>query len=137
MSDCKSIIPDACGKWHMKMPDSPCGQLYFTGLTDITVTQGESVDLDTDVHAYDANGAEIEFTHTSVDTDDCGMFYVAYTAQGVGNKILPHLCFAKKMLHLTDCGTNRITARRKVIVEPSSELCVATVCCATIYCPPK
>lgn len=134
---CEDVVPNICGVKHLTLPDHPCDSIYFTGLTDITVTQGDEVDLDSGVHAYDANGGEIEFRHTSVDTDECGTFYALYTAQGAGHKLSPHFfCVADERAHIVsdDCGVDTLKKWRKVIVEPSSDVCTATVCCATIAC---
>lgn len=135
-TDCETPIPKVCGRQKVRMPTASCDTIHFTGLTDITVTQGDEVDLDSGVHAYDANGGEIEFAHTSVDTNECGTFYALYTARGAGHKLSPHFfCVSDEGVYITDdCGVDTIKKWRKVIVEPSSEVCTATVCCATVAC---
>lgn len=134
---CNDLKPSMCGgKGIPTMVDVACNDLYFTGLTDITVLVGEEVDLTEGVHAYDGKGVEASFRYepTSIDTSRVGTYTVTYTASGYGNGIRPTIC-GDDAVHTTECEYDSITAYRTITVEPNVAIvCESYVCESLASC---
>lgn len=113
-----------------------CHQVYFTGITDKTIMRGDAIDLEDGIHAYDGNDNEIAFTYTptSIDTSIAGEYVVTYTANGEGKAMKPNIC-GDMALHITDCGLETATVRRKItVISMDALVCEATVCESLIGC---
>lgn len=122
MSECKNIVPKTTGNGIVPtFANIPCRSVSFVGLTDITVTQGESVDLASGVHAYDGDGHEVAFSYEPqvIDTSVPGEYIVTYTASGVGDFIRPYMC-GDTALHMAECDYSTVTAERIITVESLS-----------------
>lgn len=135
--DCKELKPSICGKRGLIIPSGGCGSVYFTGVEDVETNQGECIDLENGVRAYDGNGHEIPFTvlPTEIPCCDIGEYEVTYMATGVGNKMLPSMCIGKLALHVTDCGSASDTIKRKITVLPTPlKVCEGKVCCSVAWC---
>lgn len=137
---CNDLKPSMCGgKGIPTMVDVACFDLYFTGLTDLTVLVGEEVNLTEGVHAYDGNGVEAKFRYdpTSIDTSRTGTYTVTYIASGYGNGIRPTIC-GDDAVHTTVCEYDSVTGYRTVTVEPNEAIaCEASVCYSYVGCEPK
>lgn len=118
------------------MVDVPCSNIYFTGITDITVYVGDTVDLAEGIHAYDGTGKEITFTYdpTSIDTSRVGKYTVTYTASGMGDVIRPIVC-GKNAVHITECDYSTVEEYRTITVEPTDAVaCESLVCESLVAC---
>lgn len=146
--DCNRLVPSMCGNVNIPVfVNAPCGNVYFTGITDIKVRQFGEVDLVSGVHAYDKNDHEIFFDYEpkTIDTSEVGTYTVAYTASGLGDSIVPIVC-GKNAVHVTDCDHSTTTVYRTVTVRPNyavaceSEACKALAGCErsnTVVCQAK
>lgn len=137
MAECKSIKPKACGGLNsVFFPTAPCGTVYFTGISDVTIEQDTDFDLTSGVHAYDGNGHEIEYTVEpgTIDTSVPGTYTFTYTAKGASSGIRPYLC-GSDSVHLTDCGTDGTSVIRTIKVKSLCALvCDAAVCDSAVCC---
>ena len=117
--DCKDLIPSMCGDRVPNIVEGSCSAIRFEGVGDVSINQGECIDLTEGVHAYDGNGSEIEYTVTPSEIPCCGVgeYEVKYSAVGIGNKMLPSFCTNAFMLMLSDCGMDTKSVLRKIIVN--------------------
>lgn len=136
-NECNDLIPSLCGGSRLPtFVNAPCHHVYFTGLEELVVSQGSTVDLEQGVHAYDKNDNEIIFAYTpaSIDTSVLGEYVVAYTAIGEGDTPRPITCGGMS-LHVTDCNHEIVTKYRKVIViTGGTKVCEAIVCESSLEC---
>lgn len=142
MSDCKTPIPTACGRRGLHLPQPGCKALSFYGTRDMTINQGDDIDLSQGVHAIDGNGNEVPFTVVPSEITTCanGVYEITYTAEGVTNDILPTFCGSdKRALSVPSCRrvvTEVVT--RKITVKPvTAKVCEAKVCCSSVGCSPN
>ena len=131
MNDCSNLVPNICGeKIKPKYVNAPCNNIRFTGITDITVLQGETVDLISGVHAYDGDGNEIAFRvlPPTIDTSRIGKYTAIYIASGVGDNFIPHMC-GETAIHMTECNYGTARAYRTITVEPTDAVvCESKIC---------
>lgn len=136
-NECGNLLPHMCSAWGVPiMADAPCDNIYFTGVTDITISVGDEINLADGVHAYDGTGKEIAFTYspTSIDTSEIGEYVVTYTASGIGGLIKPTMC-GKNAVHMTECGYGTVKAYRTVTVEATDAVvCEALACESLAVC---
>lgn len=123
MADCKSLIPSMCGNRVPNIASGTCAAVHFRGIDDVTIKQGVGIDLTEGVHAYNGEGEEIPFTVSPTEIDACnaGTHTVTYSAVGVPARIVPSFCEGKKMLAVSDCGTETVTENRIVTIESLGE----------------
>lgn len=137
-NECNDLIPSMCGGSRLPtLSDAACRSIYFTGIDDTTVNQGENcIDLTAGVHAYNGGGVEIPFTVDPSTIDCCtvGEYEIIYTATGEGEKMLPTMCVGKPPLHVTECGIATAVERRIITVQPYGVVCESKVCCASAVC---
>ena len=137
-NECNDLTPSLCGGSRLPTAkDIDCRSIYFTGVDDVSVNQGENcIDLTAGVHAYNGGGVEIPFT-VDPETIDCcavGAHTVTYKATGIGDKLMPTMCLGKQPLHITDCGMSTATKRRTITVQPYGVVCESKTCCASAMC---
>lgn len=119
MSDCGHLIPDFSGQGIVPtLTSDPCQNVTFVGLNDITVTQGESVDLTSGVHAYDSDGNEVAWSYEPqvIDTSVPGEYIVTYSASRIGGFIRPEMC-GDMAVHMPECDTSTVKEERVITVE--------------------
>lgn len=137
MPNCNEKLPSFCGGSRLPtFPEEPCSNLRFTGLTDVTIAQGDPFDLEAGVHAYDGNGDEIAFTYTptSIDTSVEGEYVVTYTATGVSDSLKPSMR-SDFDLYIVKCGNEKVTAQRTItVVSEGAVVCTAIVCQSLVAC---
>lgn len=97
-----------------------CNSLRFVGIEDVTIIQGEGIDLESGVEAYDANGDAIPFTvkPDTIEKCDVGTHVVKYSAAGYGGeggKI--HLCGENEAHIPPQCNRDVIVANRTITIE--------------------
>lgn len=136
---CNSLVPNFCGNGRgLSLPSVACGNITFTGISDVTIEKGESIDLTEGVHAYDGNGNEIGFTvkPSTIDTSVPGTYEVTYTASGVSTLLKPTFCNSDIWsVYLTDCGEGIASAVRTVIVKSDDAVtCESAVCDSSVVC---
>lgn len=136
-NECNDLIPSMCGGSRLPtFVDASCFHVHFTGITDVTVAQGDTIDLTEGVHAYDGNGNEIAYTYTptSIDTSVIGEYEVVYRASGEGDVIKPMIC-GDTALHINGCGHEVVVKYRTITVESTgAKVCTAKVCESSIAC---
>lgn len=79
------LRPFICGRNSVNIP-SICGDKpFFTGIDDVTITQGTDFDLVEGVVARDQYGATIPFSVSPSEIEPCqvGVQEVTYTAEGI------------------------------------------------------
>lgn len=116
---CSHKIPHICGGSPLYINVEPCqNDITFEGVDDISVIQGTEVDLEQGVHAYDANGNELQFTFnpTSIAKCDVGVHTITYKATGEGSELLAYVPCGKNALTLRKCGLITKTVTRKITV---------------------
>lgn len=133
---CESIIASICGDRGLDFPVSSCSAIEFVGTDDVSINQGECIDLTENVHAYDGNGNEIEFTvsPSEIPCCDTGEYEVTYSAVGISDNLVPTICLGTPMLHAADCGMAKGSVVRKITIEPYALICEATICCSSVMC---
>ena len=133
--DCESLIPSMCGNRVPNFVEGSCFIIRFEGVDDLSINQGECIDLKEGVHAYDGNGNEIDFTvaPSEIGCCDTGEFEVIYTASGAGDKMLPSIC-GSSALYVPECGMTTANVRRTITVKPYSAVCESKACCASVVC---
>ena len=134
---CKDMLPSVCGSSNLPTAkDIPCGDIRFTGITDMTVPQGRKVDLAEGVHAYDSKGREVDFTYSpkSVDTTVVGEYLVEYKPIAVIDTMIPTICGDVTFLHMTECTEEPITVYRTITVTEGTMVCDAKVCESFVNC---
>lgn len=112
-------------KYLPHVPDIECdGDVYFTGIEDITISQGTEIDLRANVHAYDGNDNEIQFVVSPSEIDECsvGVYDITYSAIGLNRTMLPYFPNSKNELedYPSECETSEKTAHRSVTIEAVS-----------------
>lgn len=114
---CDNMKPYACGgSMNPNTVQNPCDRsLHFEGADDVTINQGVGIDLTEGVHAYDANGNEIEYTvePDSIEKCEVGDHVITYTATGEGSRSVPTMC-GETALYARAC--NIITEIKKRII---------------------
>ena len=139
-NECNDLLPSMCGRSRLPtLSDAACRSIYFTGIADVSVNQGDNcIDLTAGVHAFNGSGVEIPFTVSPTEIDCCkvGEYEITYTATGEGDKMLPTLCLGDSMLHVTECGLETATERRIITIKPYGKVCESKTCCATVICTP-
>lgn len=135
MADCKSLIPSMCGNRVPNIANGTCAAVHFRGIDDVTIKQGVGIDLTEGVHAYNGEGEEIPFTVSPAEIDACdaGTHTVTYEAVGVPARIVPSFCEGKKMLAVSDCGTETVSEERIVTIESLGEPTISGVTDERIY----
>ena len=133
---CKSIFPSVCGDRGLEFPQTSCSAIRFVGTDDVSINQGDCIDLTNGVHAYDGNGNEIPFTvsPSEIPCCDVGKYEVVYEATGMGDKLVPSMCLGTPMLHIAECDMARGSVRRTITVKPYASVCDSNVCCASVTC---
>lgn len=134
--DFKDLIPSMCGNRAPNIVEGSCSAIRFEGVDDVSINQGECIDLTEGVHAYDGNGNEIEYTVTPSEIPCCetGEYEVYYSATGIGDTMLPSFCTNASMLAISDCGMATARVKRTITVKPYSAVCESKVCCASTVC---
>lgn len=134
---CDKKLPSVCGRSRLPtFPEGSCGQVHFTGLTDVTIAQGDPFDLEQNVHAYDGNGDEIAYTYTpsSIDTSVPGVYVITYTASGTGTSLKPTMR-GDMDIHAAECGNETATGQRTItVVSGCATVCEAITCESTVCC---
>ena len=77
--DCKDLIPSMCGNRVPNFVDGSCFIIRFEGVDDLSINQGECIDLTEGVHAYDGDGNEIDFTVTPSEIGCCAKDIISRT----------------------------------------------------------
>lgn len=122
MSNCNHKIPHLTGGMYLPhIPGIDCdGDVHFTGIENITISQGTEIDLREGVHAYDGNGNEIPFVVSPSAINECSVRVhdITYTAIGLNKTMLPHFPNAENELEVypPSCETSEVTAHRRVTI---------------------
>lgn len=150
MADCKNVTPQVCGVHLLKFPSVSCADApHFEGITNITVNQGDDIDLTDGVHAYDGNGFEIPYEVSPDTLDPCasGQFTVKYTAVGSGEGMRPTFPDCVDTANHLPCegAETEVTAYRTVTIrsigqptiniESDATVCDAVTCEDSVGCP--
>ena len=137
MPNCNEKFPSLCGRSRLPtFPKEPCSQVHFTGITDVTIAQGDPFDLEAGVHAYDGNNEEITYTYTptSIDTSVPGEYVITYTATGVSSSLKPTMRGSFD-LYVINCDSEKVTKQRKITVSSTgATVCNAIVCQSFVTC---
>lgn len=98
-----------------------CCSLRIVGGEDITINQGEDLNLAAGVYAYDANGESVPLyiSPSEIDTCEVGEHRITYIARGKDNQMLPSLLCGENEVSIPDlCGDlNTVTKERIVTIE--------------------
>ena len=133
---CESLVASICGKGRgLIFPhDDECKSIRFEGIEDVYIYEGDDIDLTCGVHAYDADGNEVEYTvkPSEIPSGKSGVFDIKYTAVGADTILKPTVCGKNKLHASAYCADRKVTAHRKVLVR--NKLCVSTLCNFVLDC---
>lgn len=118
---CSNLKPSVCGgTMNPQIPDgNNCNtSVRIVGANNVSIKQGNEIDLRSGVKAYDGNGNEISYTvsPTSIEKCDVGVHKITYTAEGEGADSLPHLSCGGNRVFAKACNTVRRVVERLVTV---------------------
>ncbi len=98
-----------------------CCSLRIEGGEDITINQGEGINLAAGVYAYDSDGEPVPLyiSPSEIDKCDVGEHVITYTASGKDNQMLPSLLCGENEVSVPEqCGNlNTVTKKRIVTIK--------------------
>lgn len=95
-----------------------CCSLRIEGGEDITINQGEGINLAAGVYAYDSDGEPVPLyiSPSEIDKCDVGEHVITYTASGKDNQMLPFLLCGENEVSVPEQCENLNTVTKKRIV---------------------